>query len=70
MFLDQPEEFPALDPQNMLGHIDALPDQFQGAWALSQTLPLPDSRPAVRQIVITGMGGSAIGGEYLAALGR
>ncbi len=68
MFLDQPEEFPALDPQDMLGHIDALPDQFQGAWELSQTLPLPDSMPAVRQIVITGMGGSAIGGEYLAAL--
>jgi glucose/mannose-6-phosphate isomerase len=68
MFLDTPQQFAALDPEGMLGHIDALPDQFESAWALAPSLPLPDSFREARQIVITGMGGSAIGGDYLAAL--
>jgi glucose/mannose-6-phosphate isomerase len=69
MFLDQPDRFAAFDPQHMLGHIDALPDQLEGAWALAQSFPaLPDSFKQVKLIVLTGMGGSAIGGDYLAAL--
>ncbi len=68
MFLDDYQQFPQLDPQDMLGHINALPDQFEGAWQLAQTLPLPEPFTDARQIVIAGMGGSAIGGDYLAAL--
>ena len=69
MILDQPERFPAIDTQQMLGHIDALPEQFADAWQHVQSLPtLPDSFKDVRLIVVTGMGGSAIGGDYMAAL--
>ncbi len=68
MFLDQPERFAALDPEDMLGHIDALPDQFEQAWKLAPTLPLPDDYREARLIVVAGVGGSAIIGDYLAAL--
>ena len=73
MNLDDLSRFKALDPQDMLGHIDGLPDQLQSAWNLSQTQPLDFAdglRPSandVRQIVICGMGGSAIGADLVAA---
>ena len=68
MLLDQPEKFAAIDPQGMLGHIDALPDQLAQAWDHAQEQDLPADFKDVRLIVLTGMGGSAIGGDYLAAL--
>ncbi|MGH2620675.1 MAG: bifunctional phosphoglucose/phosphomannose isomerase [Anaerolineales bacterium] len=66
MILDQPQRFAQLDPQDMLGEIDRLPAQLQAAWELSQALPLP-SLKTLRQVVIAGMGGSAIGADLLAA---
>jgi glucose/mannose-6-phosphate isomerase len=68
MILDQPERFAALDPDGMLGHIDAMGSQIQTAWDMAPGLPLPDDYKDVKLIVLTGMGGSAIGGDYLAAL--
>ena len=66
--LDDIQRFPALDPEDMLGHINALPDQLADAWQFALAQPLPDSFRDVRAIVIAGMGGSAIGADYLAAL--
>jgi len=66
MILDQPERFTQLDPQDMLAQIDELPAQLRAAWELGQTLPLPRVN-GLRQVVIGGMGGSAIGGDLLAA---
>ena len=42
--LDNFSEFKKLDPQNMLGEIDGLPDQLKSAWELGQTMPLPESK--------------------------
>jgi glucose/mannose-6-phosphate isomerase len=71
MNLDDIVEFKKLDPENMYGHIDGLPDQLQLAWNLGLEQPdpaWPDSAStAIRQVVIAGMGGSAIGGDLLAA---
>jgi glucose/mannose-6-phosphate isomerase len=66
MNLDDLDRFKQLDTLNMLGEIDNLPDQLMSAWKLGQALPLPEiSR--VGRVMITGMGGSAIGAELLAA---
>ncbi|MGB4594955.1 MAG: bifunctional phosphoglucose/phosphomannose isomerase [Anaerolineaceae bacterium] len=54
------------DPENMLSYIDALPEDFEKAWVLGHELPLPEVKD-LRQIVISGMGGSAIGGDFLAS---
>jgi glucose/mannose-6-phosphate isomerase len=70
MNLDDPAFFKQLDPQDMLGHIDGLPDQLQSAWELSRTQPfegLEPSKGSLRQIVISGMGGSAIGADLVSA---
>lgn len=66
--LDDVQAFAALDPQNMLAEINGLPDQLQAAWDLSQYQPLPPG--PVRQVLIAGMGGSAIGADLLAAYAR
>ncbi len=65
--LDDRSALQALDSDNMLGHIDDLPSQFERAWQHAQIQPLPDLS-AIHQVVISGMGGSAIGGDLLAGL--
>ena len=70
MNLDNLSLFKQLDPQDMLAHIDGLPDQLQIAWKLSQKQPfegLESSKDSLRQIVICGMGGSAIGADLVSA---
>lgn len=70
MNLDDLSFMKQIDTQDMLGHIDGLPDQLQTAWNLSQTQPFEGFKPlkgSLRQIVICGMGGSAIGADLIAA---
>jgi glucose/mannose-6-phosphate isomerase len=73
MNLDDLSLFKRLDPQDMMGHIDGLPDQLESAWELSQAQPLEFAdglRPSasdIRQVVISGMGGSAIGADLVSA---
>ena len=66
MNLDDLQRFKELDTLDMLGEIEGLPDQLQSAWQLGQTMPLPDVNN-IRAVVISGMGGSAIGADLLAA---
>jgi glucose/mannose-6-phosphate isomerase len=66
MNLDDLNRFKQLDTLNMLGEIDGLPDQLQSAWDLGQTMPLPASQ-TIERVVISGMGGSAIGADLVAA---
>lgn len=66
MDLDDLERFKQVDQQNMQAAIDALPDQLEDAWALGARLPRLEA-DGLRQIVIAGMGGSAIGADLLAA---
>jgi glucose/mannose-6-phosphate isomerase len=66
MNLNNLEAFLRNDPQDMLGHINRLPDQLETAWNLGNQLPLPDWQ-GIRQVICAGMGGSAIGADLLAA---
>lgn len=66
MDLDDLERFRQLDTLNMLGEIDGLPDQLESAWELGGRMPLPKVKE-IRQVVIAGLGGSAIGADLLAA---
>jgi glucose/mannose-6-phosphate isomerase len=58
-----------LDSQNMLGEIDNLPAQLEKAWKLGQTQPCEGLKPlhGFSRVLISGMGGSAIGADLLAA---
>ncbi|MCJ7693951.1 MAG: bifunctional phosphoglucose/phosphomannose isomerase [Anaerolineaceae bacterium] len=65
MHEDEQGNLNKLDPENMLSHIKLLPEQFHHAWKLGNELPLPTVK-GVSQVLIAGMGGSAIGGDLLA----
>jgi len=71
MNLDDLGHLQALDTQNFLHDVDTLPDQVEQAWRLARSYPPLDGPGQIKNIVITGMGGSAIGGDlvqaYLAA---
>jgi glucose/mannose-6-phosphate isomerase len=68
MNLDDLSSFKRLDPQDMLGEIDGLPAQLRTAWELGQTLDLGRlAKAGFQRIIISGMGGSAIGADLLAA---
>ncbi|MBN1679513.1 MAG: SIS domain-containing protein, partial [Anaerolineae bacterium] len=68
MDLDNHETMQTIDRDHMLSHINALPDQLEQAWQAAQEHPLPNTHRQPRQIVLCGMGGSAIGGDLAAAL--
>jgi glucose/mannose-6-phosphate isomerase len=65
MNLDDLDRFKKLDTLNMLGEIDNLPDQLGYAYQLGLKHDLPDWKD-IQQVVIAGMGGSAIGADLLA----
>lgn len=66
MNLDDLDYFKQLDTLNMLGEIDNLPDQLGFAYQLGLRQDLPDWRD-FKQVLIAGMGGSAIGADLLAS---
>lgn len=61
------DQIRALDPQGMLQDIQHLPDQLMQAWELGQVLPLPAHARRPKQVILAGMGGSAIGADLVAA---
>jgi glucose/mannose-6-phosphate isomerase len=66
MNLDNYASFSEIDTQDMLREIDGLPDQLQTAWELGQGKSLP-RWDDIHQVILVGMGGSAIGADLLAA---
>lgn len=66
MNLDDLDYFKQVDTLNMIGEIDNLPDQLALAYQLGMQHELPDWED-IRQVVIAGMGGSAIGADLLAS---
>ncbi len=66
--LDDPAHMRARDPGDMLGRIGELAQQVHAAWDEARRLELPLDYRDARNIVILGMGGSAIGGELLRTL--
>ena len=66
MNLDDLDRFKQLDTLNMIGEIDNLPDQLAYAYELGMKHELPDWT-GFRQVLVAGMGGSAIGADLLAS---
>jgi glucose/mannose-6-phosphate isomerase len=67
MNLDDSTSFKRLDTLNMLGEIDNLPNQLQSAWDLGNQKTEFLENSGFSSIIISGMGGSAIGADLLAA---
>jgi len=65
--LDDPALY-ALDREDMFGHIRALGSELIHAWDASAGMCLPKGAAHATGVVVAGMGGSATGGDYFAAL--
>lgn len=57
-----------LDPHGLLGRIEALPEQCEDAWRHAGDIELPPGFSDAREVVLLGMGGSAIAGDILRSL--
>jgi glucose/mannose-6-phosphate isomerase len=64
--LDDLEAFQKIDRQNMLARINGLPRQLMDAWELGRSQPLP-AMEGIQSVIITGMGGFAIGADIAVA---
>ncbi len=61
--LDNASVYGRFDKSGMLAHLHAFPDQCRKAWQSVQALELPRTYSDISNVVILGMGGSAIGGD-------
>jgi glucose/mannose-6-phosphate isomerase len=66
--LDRRAQYDDVDRAGMLERIVAMPQQVREAWTLVQGSSLPGSHAGAANIVICGMGGSAIGGDLTRSL--
>ena len=66
--IESVERIRAADSDDMLGRIKDLPKQVRDAWAIASKVTIAPAYSDVRNIVVAGMGGSAIGGDLAAAL--
>ena len=57
----------AIDTQDLLHDVDVWPEQVAQAWDLAESLSLPGNWRDVQQVVMAGMGGSAIAGALAQA---
>lgn len=63
--LDLEDELRRIDTTGMFAALDGLPGQCDKAWrTLAENVPLPEIK-GISNIVVTGLGGSAIGGDLL-----
>jgi glucose/mannose-6-phosphate isomerase len=58
----------ALDPSGMHERVAELPSQLKDAWQLIAGLTLPKEYLSPENVIVLGMGGSAIGGDLVRAL--
>lgn len=67
--LDSPAKYRQRDPDDMYRRVNDLPEQIEQAWKLGTDVTMPAEYAQVRNALIVGMGGSAIGGSLLASCG-
>ena len=66
--LDAPDVYARVDPSGLRDRLGDLPRQCLAAWQNVRTARLPDDWADFDQVIIGGMGGSAIAGDLLADL--
>ncbi|MDH4367452.1 MAG: bifunctional phosphoglucose/phosphomannose isomerase [Dehalococcoidia bacterium] len=66
--LDNVSAYQQFDKLGMLGHLHAFPEQCQKAWGKVLKFELPHLHIKISNVVILGMGGSAIGGDIVRRL--
>ena len=63
--LDSRKKIKELDLSNLLGSVEALPDQISDAMTQVSSVVIPDSYKSAKNIVVSGMGGSALASHLI-----
>jgi glucose/mannose-6-phosphate isomerase len=63
--LDNPQEIKGLDKSNMIGSLKSLGKQLDVSFREARALSIPAGYKAVKNIVVTGMGGSGLGPHFI-----
>ena len=63
--LDDVEKIKKLDSSNMIGSLQHFGDQLEIAWKQSRLVEIPQEYKNVQNIVVSGMGGSALGPHFV-----
>jgi len=63
--LDDVEGIKKLDSNNMIGSLEFLGDQLKTAWSGARSVQIPPDFKNVQNIVVAGMGGSALGAHFI-----
>lgn len=63
--LDNPQDLKKLDKSDVASSIAKLPDQIEQAWGESTKVTFPNEYKNIENIVVAGMGGSALGPELI-----
>jgi glucose/mannose-6-phosphate isomerase len=66
--LDNADTYRRFDRQGMLVHLHDFPEQVRRAWQKVLEFELPPRFGGIDRVVVSGMGGSAIGGDILGGL--
>lgn len=66
--LDRPSELHRNDPKGMYGLAVGFPAQLRSAAEIARNAELPTESAGVSNVVVTGLGGSAAGGDFARAL--
>lgn len=66
--LDSREQIATLDKANLLASVEALPDQILDALEQTKDFTVPDAYKSVKNVVVSGMGGSALGSHIIKGL--
>lgn len=63
--LDDQVGFNKVDSKGMLGLVDKLPNMMEEGWALADAVKIPQVTGEICNLVVSGMGGSAISGDIV-----
>jgi glucose/mannose-6-phosphate isomerase len=63
--LDNVDEIKKRDSNNVVGSIQLFGDQFKAAWEEIKSVEIPPDYKNVKNIVVSGMGGSALGAHFV-----
>src|SRR5690349_11746769 len=66
--LDSRDQIKALDKSNLLGSVEALPDQILDALEQTKDIVVPEAYKSIKNVVVSGMGGSALGSHIIKGL--
>lgn len=66
--LDSRDKIKELDKSNLLSSVEALGDQILDALEQTKSIVIPDSYKTIKNVVVSGMGGSALGSHVIKAV--